>query len=157
MGVRRCGVKGGPSLASADCSPVQDKREGPQPGNRGPVNGKHINSAIWAVNLRMERRPSAMSLDVELLISHLSGPLDPADRSAFRHAAETALAASNGWGEGLVYRTIVALWRGYFRPPPDGRRTAWDIGEDFHGSKLTRAPALKHGRDLRFNKLKLTA
>ena len=98
-----------------------------------------------------------MSLDVELLISHLSGPLDPADRSAFRHAAETALAASACWGEGRIYRTVVALWRGYFHPPPDGRRTAWDIGEDFHGSKLTRAPALKHGRDLRFNKLKLTA
>ena len=98
-----------------------------------------------------------MSLDVELLISHLSGPLDPADRPAFRHAAETALAASDCWGEGLVYRTIVALWRGYFHPPPDGRLTAWDIGEDFHGSKLTRAPALEHGRDLRFNKLKLTA
>jgi hypothetical protein len=96
-------------------------------------------------------------LDAELLISHLSGPLDPVDRSAFRHAAETALAASDCWGEGRVYRTIVGLWRGYFRPPPDGRRTAWDIGEDFHGSKLTRAPALKHGRDLRFNKLKLTA
>jgi hypothetical protein len=31
--------------------------------------------------------------DIELLISHLSGPLNPADRSAFRHAAETALAA----------------------------------------------------------------
>ena len=98
-----------------------------------------------------------MSLDVELLISHLSGPLDPNDRPAFRDAAETALAASDCWGEGLVYRTIVALWRGYFHPPPDGRRTAWDIGEDFHGSKLTRAPALEHGRDLRFNKLKLTA
>ena len=96
-------------------------------------------------------------LDAELLISHLSGPLDPVDRSAFRHAAEAALAASDCWGEGLVYRTIVALWRGYFHPPPDGRRTAWDIGEDFHGSKLTRAPALEHGRDLRFNKLKLTA
>jgi hypothetical protein len=27
-----------------------------------------------------------MSLDVELLISHLSGPLDPNDRPAFRHA-----------------------------------------------------------------------
>ena len=99
-----------------------------------------------------------MSLHVELLISHLSGPLDPADRLAFRHAVETALAASeDDWGDGLLYRTIVALWRGYFHPPPDGRRTAWDIGEDFHGSKLTRAPALEHGRDMRFNKLKLTA
>ena len=96
-------------------------------------------------------------LDAELLISHLSGPLDPADRPAFRRAAETALAASNGWGEGLIYRTVVELWRGYFRPPPDGRHMAWDIGRDFHGSKLTRAPALEHGRDLRFNKLKLTA
>jgi hypothetical protein len=48
-----------------------------------------------------------MSLDVELLISHLSCPLDPNDRPAFRHAAETALAASDCRGEGLVYRTIV--------------------------------------------------
>ena len=94
-------------------------------------------------------------LDAELLISHLSGPLDPADRLAFRHAAEIAVAGSDG--EGLIYRTIVALWRGYFHPPPDGRHTAWDIGQEFHGSKLTRAPALEHGRDLRFNKLKLTA
>ena len=47
-------------------------------------------------------------LDAELLISHLSGPLDPVDRSAFRDAAETALAASDGWGDGLLYRTIVA-------------------------------------------------
>src|SRR5258705_3370512 len=80
------------------------KREGPQPGNRGPVDGKHIRFGYlyWAVNLRMERRLSAMLLDVELLISHLSGPLDPNDRPAFRHAAETALAASDCWGEGLV-------------------------------------------------------
>src|SRR3954447_19913531 len=42
-----------------------------------------------------ETRLSAMSLDVELLISHLAGPLDPNDRPAFRHAAETALAASD--------------------------------------------------------------
>jgi hypothetical protein len=28
--------------------------------------------------------------DAELLISRLSSPLDPADRPAFRHAAETA-------------------------------------------------------------------
>ena len=87
----------------------------------------------------------------------MGNALDPNDRHAFRHAAETALAAFDSGGEGLAYRIIVALWRGYFHPPLDGRRTAWDIGEDFHGSKLTRAPALKHGRDLRFNKLKLTA
>jgi hypothetical protein len=123
------------------------------------VNGKHINSAICIgrSTFAWNGGHPQMSLDVELLISHLSGPLDPNDRPAFRDAAETALAASDCWGEGLVYRTIVALWRGYFHPPPDGRRTAWDIGEDFHGSKLTRAPALEHGRDLRFNKLKLTA
>jgi hypothetical protein len=96
-------------------------------------------------------------LDAELLISHLSGPLDPADRPAFRRAAETALAASDGWGEGLIYRTVVELWRGYFHPPPDGRHTAREIGRHFYGSKLTRARALEHGRDLRFNKLKLTA
>ena len=48
-------------------------------------------------------------LDAELLISRLSGPLDPADRPAFRHAAETALAASDCWGSGLPdYRRALA-------------------------------------------------
>jgi hypothetical protein len=61
----------------------------------------------------------SLSLDVEGLISRLSGPLDPADRSAFRHAAESALAASECWGEGLAYRVVTELWRGYFHPPPD--------------------------------------
>jgi hypothetical protein len=59
--------------------------------------------------------------DIELLISRLSGPLDPSDRPAFRRAAESALAASECWGDGLVYRTVVELWRPYFHPPPDMR------------------------------------
>jgi hypothetical protein len=46
------------------------------------------------------------SLDVEGLIARLSGPLDPADRPAFRHAAEVALAASECWGEGSAYRVV---------------------------------------------------
>jgi hypothetical protein len=59
------------------------------------------------------------TLDTELLISRLSGPLDPSDRPLFRRAAESALAASECWGEGQIYRTVTALWRGYFHPPPD--------------------------------------
>jgi hypothetical protein len=58
-----------------------------------------------------------MSLDTESLIARLSGPLDPADRPAFRRAAESALSASECWGEGLAYRVVTELWRGYFRPP----------------------------------------
>ena len=59
------------------------------------------------------------SLDAEGLIARLSGPLDPADRPAFRHAAEVALAASECWGEGSAYRVVTELWRGFFHPPPD--------------------------------------
>jgi hypothetical protein len=62
---------------------------------------------------------SSTDADVEHLISRLSGPLDPGDRSAFRQAAERALGAPGCWGEGLVYRTLLPVWRGYFHPPPD--------------------------------------
>ena len=73
---------------------------------------------------------SSTDADVELLISRLSGPLDPGDRSAFRQAAERAL--------GLVYRTLLPLWRGYFHPPPDDNCGA---REQRRGSKLIdRAP-----------------
>jgi hypothetical protein len=54
------------------------------------------------------------------LISRLSGPLDPDDRSSFRQAAERALGAPGCWGEGSAYRALLPLWRGYFHPPPDG-------------------------------------
>jgi len=42
-------------------------------------------------------------------------------------------------GEGAVYRTVVALWRGYF-DPPDLR--AADIPRHFKNSKLRALPAI---------------
>jgi hypothetical protein len=92
----------------------------------------------------------SLSLDVEGLISRLSGPLDPADRSAFRHAAESALAASECWGEGLAYRVVTDLWRSYFHPPPN-----MYVGQPLHGqkhrNKLINAPPL--GRSNRSDEL----
>jgi len=57
--------------------------------------------------------------DLDALISRLAGPLLPVDRAAFRAAAESALAGCSG--EGLAYRILRDLWRGYFHPPPDVR------------------------------------
>lgn len=57
--------------------------------------------------------------DLDALISRLAGPLLPADRAAFRVAAESALAGCGG--EGLAYRILRPLWRTYFHPPPDPR------------------------------------
>jgi len=57
--------------------------------------------------------------DLDVLISRLCGPLLPADRAAFRAAAEIALTGCSG--EGLAYRILRPLWRGYFHPPPDPR------------------------------------
>jgi hypothetical protein len=45
---------------------------------------------------------------VDSLISHLSGPLSPPDRHAFRSAAMDALARVPCWGEGAVYRKMIA-------------------------------------------------
>jgi hypothetical protein len=53
------------------------------------------------------------------LISRLAGPLLPADRAAFRAAAESALVGCDG--EGRAYRIVAPLWRTFFRPPPDPR------------------------------------
>ena len=55
--------------------------------------------------------------DLDALISRLAGQLLPADRAAFQAAAESALAGCNG--EGLAYRILRDVWRGYFHPPPD--------------------------------------
>jgi|HubBroStandDraft_6_1064221.scaffolds.fasta_scaffold2088547_1 hypothetical protein len=84
-----------------------------------------------------------VTTDVELLISRLSYPLDPADRPAFRHAAEIALAAPGCWGEGSIYRCLVPLWRNYFHPPSDDR-AAWGIEQEPRTSKLISAPPLEH-------------
>ena len=58
-------------------------------------------------------------LDAEQLISRLCGSLSPTDRAAFRAAAESALGAIVCAGEGVAYRTLREVWRGYFHPPAD--------------------------------------
>jgi hypothetical protein len=90
-------------------------------------------------------------VDPDLLISRLAGPLAPADREAFRRAAEAALARVPCWGEGAVYRAVAILQRDYFVPPTDDR-AHWDISQERHSSKLTQAPPIDHGRDLRFTR-----
>jgi hypothetical protein len=62
-------------------------------------------------------------VDPEQLISRLCGPLAPADRAAFRAAAESALSAVTCVGEGVVFRVLRDVWRGYFHPPTD-----WEAG-----------------------------
>jgi hypothetical protein len=76
--------------------------------------------------------------DLDALISRLAGPLLPADRAAFRAAAESALIGCSG--EGIAYRILRDLWRGYFHPPPDdmGREGARHL----RPSKLQNLPAV---------------
>jgi hypothetical protein len=93
-------------------------------------------------------------VDPDLLISRLAGPLSPDARQAFRRAAEDALARVPCAGEGAAYRAVAPLQKSYFDPPSDGR-AAWDIGQDMRANKLTAAPALEHGRDLRFTRFKV--
>jgi hypothetical protein len=52
-------------------------------------------------------------------------------------------------GEGSNYRALKDLQRAFFNPPPDGRRTRWDIEQEFGPSKLRDAPPIEHGGDLR--------
>lgn len=86
--------------------------------------------------------------DPDALISRLAGPLAPPDREAFRRAAEDALARVPCWGEGAIYRAVAVLQRSYFIPPDD-YRAAWDISQDARVSKLTQAPPIEYGGDLR--------
>jgi len=100
--------------------------------------------------------PIPDDVDPDILISRLAGPLSPANRVAFRRAAEAALAALPCAGEGIVYRTVAPLQRAYF-DPPDDTRASWDISHEGHVSKLIQAPPLEHGRDLRVTRhLRLT-
>jgi hypothetical protein len=50
-------------------------------------------------------------IDSEQLISRFCGSLAPADRAAFRVAAESALAAIVCASEGVAYRTLRDVWR----------------------------------------------
>jgi hypothetical protein len=100
--------------------------------------------------------PIADDADPDILISRLAGPLAPADRVAFRRAAEDALSRVSCWGEGAIYRAVAALQRSYFTPPSDDR-AGWDITQVHHSGKLTRGPPIEHGRDFRFTRhLRLT-
>jgi hypothetical protein len=83
--------------------------------------------------------------DPEILISRLAGPLAPADREAFRQAAEAALTQVPCAGEGSFYRAVAGLQRDYFTPPEDGHATRIRHA----ASKLTQGPPIEHGRDLR--------
>ena len=78
--------------------------------------------------------PISDDADPDILISRLAGPLAPADRDAFRRAAEEALTRVPCWGEGAVYRAVVSLWRDYF-VPPDDTRAPWSL-EGGRRSKL---------------------
>jgi hypothetical protein len=80
--------------------------------------------------------------DPDVLISRLAGGLAPADRDAFRRAAESALGALPCAGPGSAYRTISVVWRGFFDPPAF---TGWDIAhelESMRRSKLTNGPPI---------------
>jgi hypothetical protein len=83
--------------------------------------------------------------DPDILISRLAGPLAPADREAFRRAAEDALTRVPCWGEGAVYRAVSVLQRQYFDPPSDSR-AAWSIEQEFRHSKLKDAPPIERSR-----------
>jgi len=84
---------------------------------------------------------SETDADAEDLISHLCSGLAPDDREDFRRAAESALAASpQCWGPGSIYRTLVPLWREYFKPRPDEHPTWVPVRR--RSSKL-----IEHGQD----------
>jgi hypothetical protein len=93
--------------------------------------------------------------DPEILIARLSGPLSPDVRQAFRRAAEDALTRVPCQGEGIVYRTIAPLQRAFFDPPTVDR-AGWDISRDCRTNKLTQAPPIERGRDLRFRHFRPT-
>jgi hypothetical protein len=79
--------------------------------------------------------------DPDALISRLAGPLLPADRAAFRAAAEDALARVPCWGEGAIYRAVASLQRAFFTPPPDARHANLGARRQ-RDSKLIAAPPI---------------
>jgi len=85
-------------------------------------------------------------LDPDALISRLAGPLSPADRAAFRAAAEDALARVPCWGEGAIYRAVASLQRA-FRNPPSDRNAHWDIEHELRDTKLKSAAPIEYGGD----------
>jgi hypothetical protein len=79
--------------------------------------------------------------DADELINRLAGPLLPADRAAFRAAAEDALTRVPCWGEGAVYRAVSALQRAYFHPPSD-TRAASTGARHYRPNKLMAKPPI---------------
>src|SRR5262245_51059344 len=83
-----------------------------------------------------------LDADAESLISHLFCGLAPADRAAFRQAAENALATSPPccWGPGSIHRTVTSIWHTFFRPPPEDRGTTWNSGKKRLSKLVTERP-----------------
>ena len=82
-------------------------------------------------------------IDAEQLINRFCGSLAPADRAAFRAAAESALAALVCTGEGIAFRTLRDIWRTYFHPPTDqeaGHQPLWPGSR--RPSKLSNGPPI---------------
>jgi hypothetical protein len=90
------------------------------------------------------------SIDAEDLNARLSGGLAPANRTAFRKAAEAALATSPECsGEGST-SVITKLWRSYFRPPTDTGDNGWYENHERPASKLlSDGPPARRARGLR--------
>jgi len=90
---------------------------------------------------------NAENADAEDLIAHLSRGLAPADRAAFRQAAENALATSPiCLGPGSIHRTVTSIWRIYFRPPREDRGTTWVSGKKNPSKLITEPPKDGHVR-----------
>jgi len=89
--------------------------------------------------------------DAEDLIASLAGGLAAADRERFRREAEATLALSpqSGLGPGSIYRTLVPVWRKFFRPTRDDRCSGWDRNRQRYSNDLIEAPAAEDGRAYR--------
>ena len=86
-------------------------------------------------------------MDAESLIAHLANALVPADRAAFRQAAETALATSPVClGPGTIHRIVTSIWRTFFRPPREDRSTTWTSGKKLPSKLVAEPPRDGHVR-----------
>jgi hypothetical protein len=93
--------------------------------------------------------PILDDLDADVVISRLSGPLDPDAARAFRRAAEDALTRVPCWGEGAAYRAVAGLQRDYFNPPSSARAD-WDISQQGGRSGLASGPPIGRSRFFRW-------
>jgi hypothetical protein len=87
-------------------------------------------------------------VDAEDLIARLSGGLAPADRAAFRQAAESAVATSPDCsGEGSTYRVIAKIWCDYFHPPRDTGDSGWYVAKTQQNKLIRSESSRPDGRD----------